>query len=325
MASVLVIGEAPDGQFSATSAELLGAATRLTEELGGGVACALIGGALASAAQAAVAAGAETVYTADHESLVQYHTEAYVPLAAAIVQQEMPQVVLVGQTSIGRDLAPRLAARLDTAVVMDAVDLAVAEGRIRATRPCFGGNARQVVTITSDPQVITVRAKSQDALDPDASRRGSITAIAVDPVAPRAAVTGKERAQSEGIPLNTAEIVVAGGRGLGQESAFRDLEELASVLGAAVGASRAACDLGWYPPAQQVGLTGTVVSPTLYLAVAISGASQHMAGCGGSKNIVAINKDPGANIYNFCRFGVVEDYQKVLPPLAAALRELLQD
>ena len=325
MASVLVIGEAPDGQLSATSAELLGAATRLAGELGGGVACALIGGALDSAAQAAVAAGAETVYSADHESLVQYHTEAYVPLAASIVQQDMPQVVLIGQTSIGRDLAPRLAARLNTAVVMDAVDLAVAGGRIRATRPCFGGNARQVVTISSDPQIITVRAKSQDALDPDASRRGSNTAITVDPVTPRAAVTGKEQVQSEGVPLNTAEIVVAGGRGLGQESAFRDLEELATVLGAAVGASRAACDLGWYPPAQQVGLTGTVVSPTLYLAVAISGASQHMAGCGGSKNIVAINKDPGANIYNFCRFGVVEDYQKVLPALTAALRELLQD
>ena len=325
MASVLVIGEATDGQLSAASAELLGAATRLAAELGGGVACGLIGGELGDAAHAALAAGADSVYVAAHASLAQYQTETYLPVAAAIVQQDAPQVVLMGQTSIGRDAAPRLAARLRTGVVMDAVELAVADGRVHATRPCFGGNARQVVTITSDPQIITVRAKSQDALAPDSGRDGSVTPVAVDPVTPRATLTGKEQAQAEGVPLNTAEIVVSGGRGLGDEAAFRDLEELAAVLGAAVGASRAACDLGWYPPSQQVGLTGTVVSPTLYLAVAISGASQHMAGCGGSKNIVAINKDADANIYNFCRFGVVEDYKKVLPPLTAALRELAGD
>jgi electron transfer flavoprotein alpha subunit len=324
VASVLVIGEVTEnGQLSATSAELLGAATRLAADLGGGVACALVGEDLDAAAQAAVAAGADTVYTAVDVTLAQYQTEAYVPVAAAMIQQDVPQVVLMGQTSVGRDAAPRLAARLGTGVVMDAVELAVTDGRVRATRPCFGGNARQVVTIATDPQIITVRAKSEDPLALDTGRSGSIAPVAVDPVTPRARLTGKEQAQAEGVPLNTAEIVVSGGRGLGDEAAFHDLEELASILGAAVGASRAACDLGWYPPSQQVGLTGTVVSPTLYLAVAISGASQHMAGCGGAKNIVAINKDADANIYSFCRFGVVEDYKKVLPPLTAALRELV--
>ena len=119
--------------------------------------------------------------------------------------------------------------------------------------------------------------------------------------------------------MEDAEIVISGGRGLGAPEVFGDLERLADVVGAAVGASRAACDLGWYPPSQQVGLTGTVVSPTLYLAIAISGASQHIAGCGGSKNIVAINKDPEANIFRFSRFGIVDDYKKVLPAIEAEL------
>ena len=325
MASVLVLGETADGGLTALSAELIGAAFRLSGDLDGGVSCALIGSGTADAAPAAVAAGADTVYVVDDSALAQYQTETFVPVAAQIVEQDAPQVVLMGQTSIGRDAAPRLATRLDTVAAMDAVELSVDGGRVRVTRPCFGGNARQVVTIATAPQVVTVRAKSQDPLEPDPTRTGAVTQVAVDLVSPRATVTAKEEAQSEGVPLNAADIVIAGGRGLGAPEAFHDLEELAQIMGAAVGASRAACDLGWYPPSQQVGLTGTVVSPTLYLAIAISGASQHMAGCGGSKNIVAINKDADANIFGFCRFGVVEDYKKVLPALTDAIRRLLAE
>ena len=297
MASVLVIGEVDGGSLTAGTAELLGAATRLSADLGGGVACALIGAGVAAAADAAIAAGADTVYVAEHEGLAQYQTETYVPVAAAIAEQDGPKVVLLGQTSIGRDLAPRLATRLESAGAMDALSIEVEGDRVKATRSSYGGNARQVVTVRTDPQVITVRAKSQEPLAEDAGRSGKVETVAVELADAKATLSGKDQAESEGVKLEDAEI------------------------GGAVGASRAACDLGWYPPSQQVGLTGTVVSPTMYVAIAISGASQHMAGCGGAKNIVAINKDPDANIFRFSRFGIVDDYKKVLPALEEELKK----
>ncbi len=321
MASVLVIGEVDGGSLTAGTAELLGAATRLSADLGGGVACALIGAGVAAAADAAIAAGADTVYVAEHEGLAQYQTETYVPVAAAIAEQDGPKVVLLGQTSVGRDLAPRLATRLESAAAMDALSIEVEGDRVKATRSSYGGNARQVVTVRTDPQVITVRAKSQEPLAEDTGRSGNVETVAVELAAAKATLSGKDQAESEGVKLEDAEIVISGGRGLGAPEAFADLERLAGVVGGAVGASRAACDLGWYPPSQQVGLTGTVVSPTLYVAIAISGASQHMAGCGGAKNIVAINKDPEANIFRFSRFGIVDDYKKVLPALEEELKK----
>ncbi len=321
MASVLVIAEVDGGGLTAGTAELLGAATRLSADLGGGVACALIGAGVAAAADAAIAAGADTVYVAEHEGLAQYQTETYVPVAAVIAEQDGPKVVLLGQTSMGRDLAPRLATRLESAAAMDALSIEVEGDRVRATRSSYGGNARQVVTVRTDPQVITVRAKSQEPLTEDAGRSGTVETVAVELAEAKATLSGKDQAESEGVKLEDAEIVISGGRGLGAPEAFADLERLAGVVGGAVGASRAACDLGWYPPSQQVGLTGTVVSPTMYMAIAISGASQHMAGCGGAKNIVAINKDPEANIFRFSRFGIVDDYKKVLPALEEELKK----
>lgn len=327
MPQILVFGErTADGQPAAITAELLGAAGRLNEAMGGdGVVCALIGDEVDAAAQAAIAAGAGTVYTAQDASLAQYQTDAYLPVAAAIVEQASPGAVLLGQTSMGRDLAPRLATRLGSAAAMDALELEADGDRVKVTRSCYGGNARQVVTVQSDPQIVTVRAKSQDPLPEDGSRSGDVVVVEATPGEARAKVVGKETADAGGVRLEDANIVVSGGRGLGAPEAFSDLERIAAGLGAAVGASRAACDLGWYPPSQQVGLTGTVVSPELYLAIAISGASQHMAGCGGSKNIVAINKDPDANIFRYCRFGIVDDYKKVLPQLEAELQKLVAD
>ena len=257
--------------------------------------------------------------------MAQYQTDAYLPVAAAIVERAAPRVVLLGQTSIGRDLAPRLATGLGSAVAMDALVIDADGDRVRVTRSCYGGGARQVVTVRSDPQVVTVRAKSQDPLPEDASRSGDVVAVDAAPGEVRARVVGKETADAAGVRLEDADVVISGGRGLGAPEAFADLERIAADLGGAVGASRAACDLGWYPPSQQVGLTGSVVSPELYIAIGISGASQHMAGCGGSKNIVAINKDPDANIFRYCRFGLVDDYKKVLPQLEAELKKLVAD
>ncbi len=325
MASVLVIGEANDGALSGATRELLGAATRLSSDLGGGVACALVGAELAAAATEAASAGADTVYVADDAALAQYQTETYLPIVAELVRRDDPKVVLLGQTSLGRDLAPRLATRLETAAVMDAVELAVDGDRVRVTRSCYGGNARQVVAVQTNPQVLTVRPKSQEPLAEGSAAVGTIENVSVEVAEAKAQFTGKDSAETEGVRLEDASIVISGGRGLGAPEAFQDLERLAGVLGAAVGASRAACDLGWYAPSQQVGLTGTVVSPDLYVAIAISGASQHMAGCGGSKNIIAVNKDPDANIFRFCRFGIVDDYKKVLPAFEAEIKKLVEE
>jgi len=318
---ILVVGEVAGGALVPITAEMLGAARRLAGD--GKVTCALIGAGVEAQGNDAVAAGADEVLAVDDAALAEYNTDLYLQAMLKLVEQASPSVVLFGQTNLGRDLAPRLAFRLNTGVIMDTVELAMEGDRLHATRPCYGGNARAVNFVKADPQIATVRAKSQDPLAPDSARSGTTTKVdaALDTSAARVKVTDRKGVPEEGVRLEDADIVVSGGRGLGGPEGFGPIEELAKALGAAVGASRAVCDLGWRPVSEQVGLTGKVVSPTLYIAVAISGASQHMAGCSGSKNIVAINKDPDANIFKASRFGIVEDFAKVMEPLTAAIKQ----
>ncbi|MEX2159165.1 MAG: electron transfer flavoprotein subunit alpha/FixB family protein [Dehalococcoidia bacterium] len=323
MASILVVGEVGGGQLVPITGEMLGAARRLAGSGGHTVACALMGSGVEALAQEAIALGADQVFVIDDAALAEYNTDTYLQAMLHIVEQASPSVVLFGQTNIGRDLAPRLAFRLNTGVIMDTVELAMEGDRLHGTRSAYGGNARAVNVVRGDPQIATVRPKSHDSLAPDSSRQGQVTKIAaaIDPSTVRVKVIDRKGMPAEGIRLEDADIVVSGGRGLGGPEAFTLIEELAKALGAAVGASRAVCDLGWRPVSEQVGLTGKVVSPTLYIAIAISGASQHMAGCSGSKNIVAINKDPDANIFKASRFGIVDDFAKVLPPLIEAMKK----
>jgi len=318
--SILVVGEVADGKLVASTAEMLGAARRLGA---GAVACALMGAGVGAQAKDAIALGADQVLVVDNPALAEYNSDDYIQAIAKVVEQAQPSIILFGQTNLGRDLAPRLAFRLGTGVVMDTVELAMAGDRLQATRPAYGGNARAVNVVRGDPQIATVRAKSQDPLEPDASRSGDVTKVdvAIDPSQVRIKVTDRKGMAAGGIRLEDADVVVSGGRGLGGPENFDVIDELAKVLGAAVGASRAVCDLGWRPVSDQVGLTGKVVSPTLYIAVGISGASQHMAGCSGSKNIVAINKDADANIFKSSRFGIVEDFSKVMKPLIEAVKK----
>jgi electron transfer flavoprotein alpha subunit len=322
---VLVVAEVSDGALAGITAELLGAARRLADGgLGEPVSLALLGSGVSGLAQQAIALGADRVYVAESEDLAQFTPDAWVPAVQQIIAQANPAAVLIGQTSVGRDLGPHLAFRLGTGVAMDTLDLAVRDGRLVMTRGCFGGNAREEVTISGTPAIATVRAKSQEPLEPDPSRQGEVipVSISLDPSQVKEHVVERTRAKAEGVRLEDANIVVSGGRGLGGPEGFRLVEELADALGGAVGASRAACDLGWYPPAQQVGLTGKTVSPELYVAVAISGASQHWAGMAGSKNVVAINKDPDANMVKSARFAIVGDYKQVVPALVEAVKKL---
>lgn len=318
---VLVFGEATeDGKLNPVTAELIAAGTRL----GGPVTCALIGSGVEGLAQNCVAAGANRVIVVDDPILAEYQGDAYLPVAERAVKESGAGIVLLGQTMVGRDLAPRLAQRLGTAVAMDCVALSVSGDKLIAERPAYGGSARARYSINGTPQIATVRAKSQEPLEADASRSGEIVkqAAGVDASAVRARVTSRRKEKAEGIRLEDAKVVVGGGRGMGGPEAFQQLEELAGVLGGAVGASRAVCDLGWYPVAAQIGLTGKMVTPDLYIAVGISGASQHMAGISSVKNIVSVNKDAEAGIFKASRFAVVGDWKEVIPPFMEEVKKL---
>ncbi|MCI0849833.1 MAG: electron transfer flavoprotein subunit alpha/FixB family protein [Chloroflexi bacterium] len=317
---ILVVGEVDGGALVPLTAEMLGAARRLEA---GTVTCVLMGAGVEAGAKDAAAFGADEVLIVDDPAMAEYNTDTYLQAMLKVIEQASPAIALFGQSNLGRDLAPRVAFRLNTGVIMDCVELAMDGDRMQGTRPCYGGNARAVNVVRGDPQIATVRAKSQDPIERDDSREAPVTKVdpAIDMAAVRVKVTNRQGMTAEGIRLEDADVVVSGGRGLGGPENFDVIESLAGALGAAVGASRAVCDLGWRPVSDQVGLTGKVVSPTLYIAVAISGASQHMAGCSGSKNIVAVNKDADANIFKASRFGIVEDYAKVIGPLTEAIKK----
>ena len=314
MAGILVIAEAVDGAIAPISGELIGAAKKL-----GGTVTALVAGNEALAQQL-IAAGADNAIAATNSALADGTAEAYVPAVEAALAQTGADVVLLGQTSLGRDLGPALAFKLNTAVAMDCVELKLDGGKLRATRSAYGGNARAEVGFKNSPAIATVKAKSFDAPE-GAAGSGSVSSIDAAGT-PRVKGTGTSKAESTGVRIEDAPVVVSGGRGLGDADGFKQLEALADLLKGATGASRAACDLGWYPPSQQVGLTGKTVSPNLYIAVAISGASQHMAGMAGSKNIVAINKDADANMVKVSKFAIIDDYKKIVPALIEEIKKL---
>jgi len=193
------------------------------------------------------------------------------------------------------------------------------------TKPVYGGNAQAVFTVETDPQIVTVRTKAMTALAPDTSRKGEVINLPAEPDASAMKSRILDRVVEEvaGIKLEDAPVVVSGGRGIGGAEGFKQLEELAKLLKGAVGASRPPCDNDWVPDTAQVGLTGKIIAPEVYFAIAISGSSQHMSGCSGAKTIIAINKDKEANIFRHARFGVVGDWKKVLPAFTQKIKELV--
>jgi electron transfer flavoprotein alpha subunit len=233
----------------------------------------------------------------------------------------------MGQTFLGRDLAPRLAFRLKTGLAMDCVDLEIdsESGDLLATRPVYGGNALAIYTVIEMPHMATVRSKAMTPLEKDESRTGEIISIDADygPLPAHVTVIEKIREEAGGVKLEDADVIVSGGRGIGDAKSFAELRRLADLMKGAVGATKAACDFEWVPASWQIGLTGKIVSPNVYFAVALSGASQHMAGCSGAKTIVAINKDPDANIFKEAEFGVIGDWHNVVPALTEKIEELL--
>jgi len=324
---VLICGDILEGKLAAITAELLGCGRKLADSLGEDVAAVLIGSGVKGLGQEAVAFGADKVYVIDDPLLENYQPDAYVAVVENVVKQVNPRILLMGQTSVGRDLAPRLAFRLDAAVSMDCVELEIdADSKLLLqTRPVYGGNAKAIFTTESLPQIATVRSKAMEPLEKNESRTGEIIDIVagIDASIIKAKFVEKVKEEVVGIKLEDAPVVISGGRGIGTPEGFQQLEELARLLKGAVGATRPAVDNGWVPSTLQVGLTGKIVTPDLYIAIALSGSSQHMAGCSGSKSIVAINKDPEANIFREAQFGIVGDWKQALPSFTEKVKELL--
>ena len=323
---VLVVGEVDDGALSRTTSELLAAGRSLYNGIAGQPAVALVGRGLAAPAAQAIQIGGERVYTADDPLLEDLPAEPCLSALEAIYQAAMPEVILFARSARGRELATRLASRLKAGLLQDCQEVQIdpESGYLSAVRPVYGGNFLARVRCTGSPQIAVLRQQTYEPLAPDPSRQGEVVPVpvALGASQTRVRLLKRVRQARTGIGLTEARVVISGGRGLGGPEPFRELEELAGTLGAAVGASRAAVDAGWVPGHLQVGLTGVTVAPELYITVGISGASQHLAGCSGAKVIVAINKDPEAPIFREARYGVVGDWQAVLPAFTQAVRNL---
>jgi len=322
---VLVIGEVASGGLAPITRELLSAAQPLAAGRGEERCVALLGGASDAAAQEVVACGANRVYRVSHPLLAEYQPEMWLAALEQTCRQVSPAIVLLGRTELGRELAPRLAFRLGAGLLQDCIEVSLdSAGRMVGKRPVYGGNVLATVACAGPPQVAAIRPKTYQPAAPDPSAKGEVLSLEVrlEPLMVRARIVETVKEAPTGVRLEDAKVVVSGGRGMGGAEGFRALEELARLLGGAVGASRPAVDAGWTPQANQVGLTGRSVTPELYFAVGISGASQHLAGCSGARTIVAINKDSGANIFREARYGLVGDWRQALPALVQALKEL---
>ena len=322
---VLIVGEVVDGGLHPTVRQLVNAAERTG---GDTTLCLAVDNAFDDSVLEGVGVGnvillEHTDAAADGASGV-YSLLA--DLACEAVKRLEPSSVLVSKTDAGSVVSARMAARFSAGLASDCIDLALnADGKVAVTRPVHGGSAMAVYEFSGDGlQVVSVRPGAFEPAPASANmpevERVDVSGIGVEASVPVLAETVLE--EGEGIPLEQADVVVSGGRGLGGPEPFDNLRELCGLLNAALGASRAACDAGWIDHSHQVGLTGKSISPTTYITVGISGASQHMAGCSSARNIVAIDKDREANIFSHARYGVVGDWAKVLPAFTAAVAEL---
>ncbi len=321
--NVLVIAEQRDGVLKKVAFEMLGVGAELAAALGGSVETVLLGAELGDLPNTLAQYGAAKVYVADDDSLAVYSSEGYASTLATLTRKAEPSIILLGATALGKDLAPRLAARLGVGVASDCIGLEIADGRLLATRPIFAGKALARVRLNGDPQLATVRPNVLPAPEPDAGATVTVEPLPVEVGEIRARVVEIAGAGEGEIDVAEADIIVSGGRGVAGPEGFAPVSSLAKTLGAAVGASRAAVDAGWIEHSHQVGQTGKTVTPNLYIACGISGAIQHLAGMRTSKVIVAVNKDPEAPIFKMANYGIVGDLFEVVPLLEKELKALL--
>lgn len=329
--NVLIFGEISEGQLSPVTLELLGIGRKLADARGEQLAAVLIDRKAGDWSRETIAHGAERVYVIKDAPAEFYEGATFAAIMERLCMDTVkPAVVLFGQTLTGRDLAPRLAFRLKAGLVTDCIGLEIdpETKTLIAVKPVSGGNVLATYGMKDGwPQMATIRRRAMKPLEKDDSLQGEIVDLAagVDGSAVIAELVERVIDETEGPNIENAEIVVSGGRGISSAEDFENFitKGLAHVLGAGVGGSRGAVDAGLVSEQHQVGLTGKIVGPNLYVAVALSGAIQHIAGCSGSKNIVAVNIDENAQIFKFAKFGIVGDYKQVLPPLIEKLKEVL--
>jgi electron transfer flavoprotein alpha subunit len=323
---IWVFAEQRHGKLAPVTLELLGEARRLAQVLEAPVAAALLGDQVANLAPELLAGGAHKVYVAEHASLADFTEDAYAAALTGLARRFRPEIILAGATYLGRAFIPQVAAALKTGLTADCTAFAIDPDKrlLQQTRPAFGGNIMAtIITPRTYPQMATARPGVFKRRDPEAYPTGEIIPVDLElpQVKPRSRFVKTVEEIKERVPLAEAEVIVAGGRGLKDAKNFRLLEDLADALGGAVGATRAAVDAGWISYAHQIGQTGKTVSPRLFFAVGISGASQHLVGMQSSDFIVAINKDPEAPIFQVADVGLVGDLFDIVPALIQEIRK----
>lgn len=323
--NVYVIAEQRDGKIMKVSYELIGKARELADDLGQEVVAVLMGSGVEAVAGDLAKAGADKVVVVDDPMLAEYVTEPYTKAVTAVIKAQDPEIVIFGASSIGRDLAPRVSARIHTGLTADCTKLEIDPETklLNMTRPAFGGNIMATIICANHrPQMATVRPGVMQALA-DCDKVGTVEKFDVEFTAEDMNVEICEvvKTEKKSVDITEAKILVSGGRGLGGPEGFEPLKELAKVLGGEVSSSRAAVDAGWIDRDRQVGQTGKTVRPDLYIACGISGAIQHAAGMEESEFIVAINKEESAPIFSICDLGIVGDLNKIVPKLTEALKK----
>ncbi|WFD10316.1 electron transfer flavoprotein subunit alpha/FixB family protein [Tepidibacter hydrothermalis] len=317
---IWVIIEQREGKVLDIGLELLGEGKKLAEKVGNKLVAVLLGHNNGDSAKELIKYGADKVISLDHKLLKVYTTDAYTKVISDIIFDKKPESVLIGATTIGRDLGPRLAGRVGTGLIADCTKLEIDEtdGKVLQTRPAFGGNLMATIICPKNrPQMATVRPGVMEKADYDESKTGTIEEIYVklEDKDIRAKVVDVIKSAKNHVSLTDAEIIVAGGRGVAGKEGFELIEKLAEKLGGEVGASRAAVDSGWIGHDHQIGQTGTTVRPRLYIACGISGAIQHLTGVKDSDIIVAINKNPEAPIFKVAHYGIVANLFDVIPEI----------
>jgi len=320
---VWIVAELRDGAYRKVSFEIASAARKLADQLGEEVGAVVCGSGVEGKAAELGKYGVDKVYVADNAALEPYTTDAHAAAVAKIVKEKDPAILLLAASVQGKDLSSRLAGKLATGLATDCTALRIDGGKLVATRPMYAGKCFGEIMTSSFPQMATLRPNVFAIVE--SAKAGAVEKYdpALDPAQLKTKVADFQKDVSGKIELTEANIIVSGGRGMKGPENFNILEDLAKVLGAAVGASRAAVDAGWRVQTDQVGQTGKTVSPNLYIACGISGAIQHLAGMSSSKFIVAVNKDPEAPIFQRADYGIVDDLFKVVPEMTAAAKKLL--
>lgn len=323
---IWIFVEQREGNIKKVVYELLSAGRKLADQTGEDVSALLFGKGVSGLAATLGEYGADKIYLADDDMLAQYTTDAYSKVLSDLIMENRPSVVLIGCTVLGRDLAARVAQKVETGLMSDCTGMELSDGQLVFVRPVYAGKAFvKAVCSELNPVMATIRPNVLMSDQPQAGRHAEVVSVPVylEKSDLRQVIKDVVLQVSTRPELTEANIIVSGGRGMKGPENYKILEELADVLGAAVGASRAAVDSGWIPQSFQVGQTGKTVSPTLYIACGISGSTMHLAGMSSSKCIVAINKDPEADIFKVADYGIVGDLFEVVPILTEECKKLM--